>query len=73
MKKEESFLDFLLKNRFVIISLVIAFFLIASGILKVLVEIIVIVLVIMLALYVGKGLQSDKDFLKKMFNKDKKD
>lgn len=73
MKKEETFLDFLLKNRFIIISLAIAFFLIVSGILKVLIEAIVIVVVIMLAIYVGKGLQEDKDFLKKKFKNDKED
>ena len=69
MKKEETFIDFIIKNRYMIICLVIAFFLIISGILKTIVEIAVVVFVIMFAIYVGKGLQEDKDFLKNIFEK----
>ena len=56
MKKEESFLDFLIKNRFIIITLVIAFFLISSGILSIFVSFSIVVLVLFLAIFLGKVL-----------------
>ncbi|MEG0073239.1 MAG: hypothetical protein RR922_03090 [Clostridia bacterium] len=72
MKNDDTFLNFLLKNKYVIVCLIIAFVLISTGIIKTIVNIAITVLVLMIAVYIGKKMQEDKDFLRKIFE-DKKE
>lgn len=71
--KEENFIEFLKKNKIVIICLVIALILLISGVFKVLFNIALTVLVLLGAIYIGFKIQGDEDYLKNFFRPKKKD
>lgn len=65
--KEDNFLEFLLKNKIVILCVVVALLLAALGILEILAKVILTVFAVLLAIYIGKRIQQDKNYIKKMF------
>lgn len=67
-----SFIDFILKNRYVILFVTIILVLAWLGVIRALIEIGVIVFLILIAIYLGKRLQEDDAYIKRMF-KDKDD
>lgn len=67
----KEILDFVVKNKYIIVFVVIVVFLYAIGVLKLITEVLILVVLVILALYFGKKLQ-DKNFkIKDVFNKSK--
>ena len=71
--KKESFLDYIIKNRWVIICLAIVLVLVFTGVVKVLVEVLVTVALIIGAIYIGKRIQEDKDYITRAFKRRKEE
>lgn len=69
--KKESFLDFIIRNRYVIICVTIVLILAATGIIGMLVEILVTALLIIGAIYLGKRIQEDNEYISRVFKKRK--
>jgi len=70
--KKNSFIDFILNNRYIILFVTIVLLLAWLGIIRVLIEIGIVVFLILLAVYLGKRIQEDETYIKRMF-KDKDD
>jgi len=70
--KKNSFIDFIIKNRYIILFVTIVLILSWLGIIRALLEIGVTVFLILLAIYIGKRIQEDDAYIKRMF-KDKDD
>ena len=68
--KKNSFIDFVIKNRYIILFVTIVLVLAWLGVIHALIEIGVTVFLILLAIYIGKRIQEDDAYIKKMF-KDK--
>lgn len=66
--KKNSFIDFIIKNRYIILLVTIVLVLSWLGVIKALIEIGVTVFLILLAIYIGKRIQEDDAYIKKMFN-----
>lgn len=66
--KRNTFFDFIVKNKYVILCVAIVLVLLLTGILKFVIEAAVVVFVFMLAIYVGKRIQEDNDYIKKAFD-----
>jgi hypothetical protein len=71
--KKESFLDYIVKNRWVIICLAIVLVLVFTGVVKVLVEVLVTVALIIGAIYIGKRIQEDNDYISRAFKRRKEE
>lgn len=71
--KKESFLDYIIKNRWVIICLAIVLVLVFTGVVKVLVEVLVTVALIIGAIYIGKRIQEDNDYITRAFKRRKEE
>ena len=71
--KKESFLDYIIKNRWVIICLAIVLVLVFTGVVKVLVEVLVTVALIIGAIYIGKRIQEDNDYISRAFKRRKEE
>ena len=71
--KKESFLDYIIKNRWVIICLVIVCILVYTGIVKFLVEALITVGLIIGAIYIGKRIQEDNDYIARAFKRRKEE
>ena len=71
--KKESFLDYIIKNRWVIICLAIVLVLVFTGVVKVLVEVLVTVALIIGAIYIGKRIQDDNDYISRAFKRRKEE
>ena len=71
--KKESFLDYIIKNRWVIICLAIVLVLVFTGVVKVLVEVLVTVALIIGAIYIGKRIQEDNDYIARAFKRRKEE
>lgn len=69
--KKESFLDFIIRNRYIIICVTIVLILAATGIIGMLVEIMVTALLIIGAIYLGKRIQEDNEYISRVFKKRK--
>lgn len=69
--ERNSFVDFIVKNRYVILFVSIVLILLFTGIISMLMDIIFSAFLIMLAIYLGKRTQEDADYLKRKFNKEK--
>lgn len=65
--KKNSFIDFLLKNRYIILFVTIVLVISWLGIIRALLEIAVTVFLILLAIYLGKRIQEDDAYIKRMF------
>lgn len=70
--KKNSFIDFILKNKYIILFVTIVLVLAWLGVIRALLEIGVTVFLILLAIYLGKRIQEDDAYIKRMF-KDKDD
>lgn len=66
--RKNSFFDFIIKNKYIILFVTIVLVLAWFGIIKVLIEIGVTVFLVLLAIYIGKRIQEDDAFIKRMFN-----
>lgn len=69
--KKESFLDYIIRNRYVILCVTIVIILAATGVIGALIEIGIIVLLIIGAIYLGKRIQEDEDFISRTFKRKK--
>lgn len=69
--KKESFLDYIIKNRYVILCVAIVVILAVTGVIGALIEIGFIVLLIIGAIYLGKRIQEDDDFISRTFKRKK--
>lgn len=61
--KKTSFLDFLIKNRYSIIGVAIVLVVAYLGWIPKLIEIAVVLLLILLAIYLGKRIQEDESYI----------
>ncbi len=69
--KRNNFIDFLIKNRYVILCVTIVILLALTGVIKALIEIGITVFLILIAIYIGKRIQEDNDYINRMFGKAK--
>lgn len=70
--KKNSFIDFVIKNKYIILFVTIVLVLSWLGIIRVLIEIGFTVFLVLIAIYIGKRIQEDDEYIKRMF-KDKDD
>ncbi len=71
--KKESFLDYIIKNRWIILCLVIVCVLIYTGIVKFIVEALITVALIIGAIYIGKRIQEDNEYISRAFKRRKEE
>ena len=69
--KKDSFLDFIIRNRYVIICVTIVLLLAFTGIIGMLLEVIFTVLLVIGAIYLGKRIQEDDEYISRVFKKRK--
>lgn len=69
--KKDSFLDFIIRNRYIIICVTVVLILAFTGIIGMLVEIVFTVLLIVGAIYLGKRIQEDEEYISRVFKKRK--
>lgn len=70
--KKNSFIDFILQNKYIILFVTIVLILAWLGVVRVLLEVGTTVFLVLVAIYLGKRIQEDDAYIKKMF-KDKED
>ena len=68
--KKNSFFEFIIRNKYIIIFVTIVLIMSWLGIIRALIEIGFTVFLVLLAIYIGKRIQEDDAYIKKMF-KDK--
>ena len=66
--KKNTFLDFILRNKYIILFVTIVLILSWLGIIRALLEVGFTVFLILLAIYLGKRIQEDDAYIKRMFN-----
>lgn len=71
--KKDSFLDFIVRNRYIIICVTIVLILVATGIVRMLMEVIFTVLLIIGAIYLGKRIQEDDEYISRVFKRRKEE
>ena len=71
--KKDSFLDFIIRNRYVIICVTIVLVLAFTGVIRVLVEVAFTVGLILGAIYLGKRIQEDDEYISRLFKKSKEE
>ena len=69
--KKESFLDYIVRNRYVILCVTIVIILAVTGIIRALIEIAFTVFLIIGAIYLGKRIQEDSEFISRSFKRKK--
>ena len=69
--KKDSLLDFIIRNRYVIICVTIVLILAFTGLIRMLIEVIFTVALIVLAIYVGKRIQEDSEYISRAFKRKK--
>jgi len=69
--KKDSFIDFIVRNRYIIICVTLVLILAATGIIRMLIEVIFTVLLIIGAIYLGKRIQEDDEYISRIFKKRK--
>ncbi len=70
--KKNSFIDFILQNKYIILFVTIVLILAWLGVVRVLLEVGTTVFLVLVAIYLGKRIQEDDAYIKKMF-RDKED
>ena len=65
--KEDNFIEFIKKNKIVMLCIAIALILLVTGVFKVLLNIAIVVFVIIGAIYIGYKIQGDEEYIKKFF------
>ena len=71
--KKDSFIDFIVRNRYVIICVAIVLILAFTGVIGKLMEIIFTAALIVGAIYIGKRIQEDEEFVSHLFRTKKDD
>ena len=71
--KKESFLDYIIRNRYVILCVTIVIILAVTGVISALIDILVVVLLIIGAIYLGKRIQEDNEYISRTFKKRKEE
>lgn len=71
--KKDSFLDFIIRNRYVIICVTIVLILAFTGVIGMLIEVIFTVLLVIGAIYLGKRIQEDDEYISRVFKKRKEE
>lgn len=69
--KKDSFIDFIVRNRYIIICVTIVLILVATGIVRLLMEVLFTALLIIGAIYLGKRIQEDDEYISRIFKKRK--
>ena len=69
--KKDSLLDFIIRNRYIILCVTIVLILAFSGIIGKIIEITFTVLLIVGAIYLGKRIQEDNQYISRTFKKRK--
>lgn len=64
----KDFLDYVVKNKYVILCIAIVVVLYALGIVEFLTKIVILIVLIGVAIFVGKKLQDNEDSIKNIFN-----
>ena len=67
--KKDSFIDFIVRNRYIIICVTIVLILVATGIIRMLMEVLFTALLIIGAIYLGKRIQEDDEYITRIFKK----
>ena len=70
--KKSDFLDFVIRNKYSILFVTIVLLLAWFGLIRVIIEVGVTVFLILIAIYLGKRIQEDDAYIKRMF-KDKEE
>lgn len=71
--KKESFIDYIIRNRYVIICVAIVLILAFTGVIRMLIEVLFTVLLIIGAIYIGKRIQEDEKYISRVFTRYKED
>lgn len=66
--KKESFIDFIVRNRYVIICVAIVLILAFTGVIKMIMEVLFTALLVVGAIYIGKRIQEDERFISRIFD-----
>ncbi len=66
--KKESFIDFIVRNRYVIICVAIVLILAFTGVIKMIMEVLFTALLVVGAIYIGKRIQDDERFISRIFD-----
>lgn len=69
--KKESVLDFIIRNRYIIICVSIALVLVFTGVVKVLLEVALTLGLLIGAVYLGKRIQEDENYISRIFKRKK--
>lgn len=69
--KKNKFIDYIISNRYVILCVGIVLVLLFTGILKYIFEAIVVVILLALAVYIGKRIQEDQTYIRQNISKRK--
>ena len=69
--KKDSFLDFIIRNRYVIICVTVVLILAFTGIIGMLLEVIFTVVLVIGAIYLGKRIQEDDEYISRVFKRNK--
>ena len=69
--KKDSFLDFIIRNRYIIVCVSIVLILAATGIIGMLVEVAFTAILLIGAIYLGKRIQEDDEYISRLFKKRK--
>ncbi len=69
--KKDSFLEFIIRNRYVIVCVTIVLILAFTGIIGMLLEVIFTVFLVIGAIYLGKRIQEDDEYISRVFKKRK--
>lgn len=71
--ERNSFIDFIVRNRYVILFVSIVLVLLFTGIISMIMDVLFTAFLIILAIYLGKRIQEDSDYIKRKFSKQKRD
>lgn len=71
--KKDSFIDFIVRNRYVIICVTIVLILAFTGLVGKLMEILFTVVLLIGAIFVGKRIQEDDEFITRIFKRNKEE
>lgn len=71
--ERNSFIDFIVRNRYVILFVSIVLVLLFTGIISMLMDVLFTAFLIILAIYLGKRIQEDSDYIKRKFSKQKRE
>lgn len=68
MKDFKDVVDYILKNKYVILCVLVVVILYMTGIVKFITEFVILLLLVGIAIFIGKKLQDNESVIKKIFN-----